>query len=176
VKPQLFHVSEDPNLKAFLPRATPPGGPPLSEPSVWAIDEAHLVNYLLPRDCPRVTFAVASLTSETDRARFFPAGLSRIVAIEADWLIRAMATAVYVYSMPPETFERLDAGAGYWISRESVKPEDVTAILAAPLEIIRRGAEMRLLENLWPLHDAVVTSTLEFSMIRMRNAKGRLQP
>jgi hypothetical protein len=86
-----------------------------------------------------------------------------------------MATALYVYSMPPETFELLDADAGYWISREAVKPQNVTAILAAPLEIIRRGAEVRLLENLWPLHDAVVTSTLEFSMIRMRNAKGRPQ-
>jgi hypothetical protein len=117
MKPPLFHASEDPNLGTFLPRPTPPGGPPLTEPSVWAIDEEHLVNYLLPRDCPRVTFAPSALTSETDHARFFPAAVSRIVAIEADWLVRAIATALYVYSMPPETFELLDAGAGYWISR-----------------------------------------------------------
>jgi hypothetical protein len=45
----------------------------------------------------------------------------------------------------------------------------------AALEITRRGAEVRLVESLWPLHDAVAASTLEFSMIRMRNAKQRLQ-
>ena len=80
---------------------------------------------------------------------------------------------VYVYSMLPETFELFDANAGYWISREAVKRQDITEVLTAPLEIIRRGAEVRLLESLWPLHDAVAASTLEFSIIRMRNAKGR---
>ena len=37
MKPPLFHASEDPNLGTFLPRPTPPGGPPLTEPSVWAM-------------------------------------------------------------------------------------------------------------------------------------------
>jgi hypothetical protein len=171
----LFHVSEEPNLDIFQPRPTPREGPCLSEPSVWAIDEAHLVNYLLPRDCPRVTFALAASTSEADRTRFFPAAVSRVVAIEAGWLVRAMTTAVYVYTLPPETFELFDANAGYWISREAVKRQGVTEIRVAALEITRRGAEVRLVESLWPLHDAVAASTLEFSMIRMRNAKQRLQ-
>jgi hypothetical protein len=168
-------VGEEPNLDIFHPRSTPREGPYLSEPSVWAIDEAHLVNYLLPCDCPRVTFAVAASTSEADRTRFFPAEVSRVVAIEADWLVRAMTTAVYVYTLPSETFVLFDANAGYWISREPVKRQDVTEIRVAPRELTRRGAELRLVESLWPLHDAVAASTLEFSMIRMRNAKGRLQ-
>lgn len=174
MKAVLFHVSEEPNLDIFLPRSTPQDGPLLSERSVWAIDEAHVVNYLLPRDCPRVTFAVTASTSEADRTRFFPAGVSRLVTIEANWLVRAMGTAVYVYTLLPETFELSDANAGYWISRERVKRQSVTEVLAAPLEIIRRGGELRLVESLWPLHDVAAASTLEFSMIRMRHAKKSL--
>lgn len=33
---------------------------------------------------------------------------------------------------------------------------------------------LRVVPSLWPLHDAVVVSTLQFSMIRMRNAQSRV--
>jgi hypothetical protein len=36
-----------------------------------------------------------------------------------------------------------------------------------------RGVEVRILPSLWSLHDAVAKSTLQFSMIRMRNARPR---
>jgi hypothetical protein len=36
-----------------------------------------------------------------------------------------------------------------------------------------RRVELRLMPNLWSLHDAVASSTLQFSMIRMRNAAPR---
>ena len=36
-----------------------------------------------------------------------------------------------------------------------------------------RVTEVRIVRSLWPLHDAVVTSTLQCSMIRMRNALPR---
>lgn len=168
-KPALFHVSEEANLSVFHPRRLE--GTSVSEPVVWAIDDPHLVNYLLPRDCPRVTFASGSQTSASDGARFFPAGLRRVVAIEADWLARAMDVVLYIYDLPAQTFELFDASAGYWLSREQVQPLGVTALPSALLEIARRGAEVRVLERLWPLHEAVVSSTLEFSMIRMRNAQ-----
>jgi hypothetical protein len=35
---------------------------------------------------------------------------------------------------------------------------------------MRRGVELRVLPTLWPLRDAVLESSLQFSMIRMRNA------
>jgi hypothetical protein len=41
------------------------------------------------------------------------------------------------------------------------------------LELLRRGVELRLIPDLWPLRDAVVASTLLFSLIRMRNAQPR---
>ncbi|HYL15893.1 MAG TPA: hypothetical protein VEV41_22845 [Terriglobales bacterium] len=165
----LFHVSEESNLCVFQPRRLEGGS--VNDPVVWAIDEPHLVNYLLPRDCPRVTFAPGVQTSETDLARFFPAGLRRVIAIEAEWLSRAMDVVLYVYNMPAQTFELFDAGAGYWLSREPVAPERGTEMHSPIREISRRGAEVRVLDSLWALHEAVADSTLEFSMIRMRNAK-----
>jgi len=81
-----------------------------------------------------------------------------------------MNVVLYIYSLPAQTFELFDASAGYWLSREKAKPQGTKVLRSALLEIPRRGAEVRVLERLWPLHEAVVNSTLEFSMIRMRNA------
>jgi hypothetical protein len=39
--------------------------------------------------------------------------------------------------------------------------------------LLGRGVELRFVPNLWPLRDAVVSSTLRFSLIRMRNALPR---
>jgi Family of unknown function (DUF6886) len=40
-------------------------------------------------------------------------------------------------------------------------------------ELERRGVRLRLVPDLWPLRDAVVASSLQFSIIRMRNALPR---
>jgi hypothetical protein len=75
--------------------------------------------------------------------------------------------------MPTGTFEEILPEAGYWISRAAVTPlgvaivEDLLGALAA------RGAEVRVLQDFWPLRDAVAASTLEFSIIRTRNARER---
>jgi hypothetical protein len=50
-------------------------------------------------------------------------------------------------------------------------PARVDVIDDAIATLLRRGAEMRIVPNLWPLRDAVVGSRLQFSMIRMRNAR-----
>ncbi len=33
---------------------------------VWAVDRFHLHNYLLPRDCPRVTYYTAPTSAPED--------------------------------------------------------------------------------------------------------------
>jgi hypothetical protein len=40
-------------------------------------------------------------------------------------------------------------------------------------ELARRRVEARFMPDLWALRDAVVSSTLQFSVIRMRNANPR---
>ena len=52
----------------------------------------------------------------------------------------------------------------------SVTPGHVELIDGVIPAILARGVELRLLPNLWHLHDAVASSSLQFSMIRMRNA------
>jgi hypothetical protein len=48
----LFHVSEEAGLARFEPRPSPSADAPV----VWAVDADRLRNYLLPRECPRVTY------------------------------------------------------------------------------------------------------------------------
>jgi hypothetical protein len=83
---------------------------------------------------------------------------------------------LYCYHLPPETFECVDACAGYFVSRMAVEPVQVEIVDDAIAALQQRGVELRLEANLWPLRDAVVASTLQFSMIRMRNALPRESP
>jgi len=57
-----------------------------------------------------------------------------------------------------------------YVSRKAVAPWGVTPITDVLMELTRRDVELRVMPSLWPLHDAVVASTLQFSIIRMRNA------
>jgi hypothetical protein len=136
---------------------------------VWAISDDRLGNYLLPRDCPRVTFYAGAETSRADIDRFLgPA--PAVVAVESAWMERVRSTTLYCYQLPAESFVLIDECAGYFTSRTSVTPLGVTRYIDPPRELAKRGVELRVLPTLWGLHDAVASSTLRFSMIRMRNA------
>ncbi len=78
-----------------------------------------------------------------------------------------------VYEMPLETFAEALPDAGYWISREPVTPLGLTIVADAPAALAERGVEMRVLQDFWPLCDAVTGSSLQFSIIRKRNARPR---
>ncbi len=164
----LFHISEEPGIVRFDPR------PSEYTPDlvVWAIEDARLCNYLLPRDCPRVTFYAGPQTNAADRERFLGSSPA-VVAIESGWLERVRSMRLYCYQMPPETFECLDRCAGYFVSRAPIVPGRVEVFDDALAELTTRGVELRILPELRALRDAVVASTLQFSMIRMRNARPR---
>lgn len=164
----LFHVSEESGIERFEPRAPEGGGVPV----VWAVDAARLRNYLLPRDCPRVTFYAGPETSPEDAERFLGSSPA-VVAVEGGWLGRVRTCRLYCYHLPPETFECVDECAGYFVSRAPVAPARVEVFEDLPAELLGRGVELRFVPDLWALHDAVAASTLRFSMIRMRNARPR---
>ena len=163
----LFHVSDRGDIEHFEPRVLN-DGPPL----VWAIDAVHLCNYLLPRDCPRVTFGVGSKAAPADIAQLLEPN-HRVVAIEAAWEERVREATVFLYDMPPEPFVLSDANAGYWTSPKAVTPLSRRPLTGLPTRIAEHGAMLIVLPSLWPLHDAVAASSLEYSMIRMRNAAPR---
>ncbi|KKB07030.1 hypothetical protein VE25_19890 [Devosia geojensis] len=165
---ELFHVSDKGDIARFDPRPSDY----TDHPVVWAIHRARLPNYLLPRDCPRVTFYANEKTSRADRERFL--GENRIVvAVEEAWLERIAAENLFLYTMPQAPFALHDATAGYWVSREPVTPVYRDVLTGLPDAIAAHGATLKALPSLWALRDAVLASTLQYSIIRMRNAQGR---
>jgi hypothetical protein len=164
----LFHVSEESRIERFEPRASEYA----VEPAVWAIDAERLRNYLLPRECPRVTYYANRETTAADVERFLGSSTA-VVAVEAGWSEQLRSCRLYCYHLPPETFECVDECAGYFVSRVPVVPESVEIFDDLLAELLRRRVELRFVPNLWPLRDAVVGSTLRFSIIRMRNGLPR---
>ena len=173
----LFHVSDIPDIARFEPRPVAPVSVTLLTPEgavVWAVDEAHLQNYLLPRDCPRVTFYALPDSTPADIERLLGQTTAKyVVAIESRWLKAVASQRLYQYELSGQTFTVIDAGAGYYVSREPVTPRTVRPIDDLLEELLTRDVELRVMPSLWRLRDAVVPSTLQFSIIRMRNALPR---
>lgn len=158
---RLFHVSQEPDIEAFKPRWHP--HQPDLEPAVWAVDEARLRNYLLPRECPRVTFYAWSESNDEDVATYLDGKRNKIVvAVEEAWLQRVKETTLYLYEMPQESFKLHDKCAGHHRSTDVVQPLKRHVTKDLPMRIRERGAEFRPLDTLWPLFDEIVPSTLPF--------------
>lgn len=173
---KLYHLSEESNITRFEPRPNPANNPlNLPEPIVWAIGGHLLHNYLFPRDCPRVTFYARPDSDSADVERFFGHTAARhIVTIESRWLEAVRNGRLYCYELPGETFTVIDEGAGYYIAHQPVIPRSMRVIDDLLGELASREVEVRITPSLWPLRDAVLNSTLQFSFIRMRNAIPRL--
>lgn len=170
--PRLFHVSEQPDIARFEPRLPPPPNDAVQTPVVWSVDEPHLPNYLLPRECPRVAFRRALRTTAQDRERFLGAGDKvHVVAIESAWFERAISTALWLHEFAPESFVCRDSTAGYFVSATAVAPLDRRRVERPLAELLGYGVELRVLPSLLDLASAVAASSLAFSCIRMRNAR-----
>jgi hypothetical protein len=164
----VYHLSEEPNIEVFEPRRAHG----TEERLVWAIDRAHLRNYLVPRDCPRVTYAEGPDTTVADTERFLGSS-SAVLAIETRWFARMRSCRLICYHLPGDTFELADECGGYFVSRVAVRPLRVEVIEDPVSAVLRRDVELRVQPSLWALRDAVVESTLAFSIIRWRNSMPR---
>lgn len=169
--PKLWHVSETQGIDRFEPRKPAISSTGVTAQVVWAIADEYLVNYLLPRDCPRVCMRVGPGTTDTDRLRHLGAtNASAVIFIEDGWYARATQTALWLYELPAATFRCVDENAGYYLSETCVVPKSATSV-RAPLKLMaERGAELRVVPNLRPVAAEVAASTLAFSVIRLRNA------
>jgi hypothetical protein len=154
----LWHVSEDATIERFVPL----------EELVWAIDTRHLPLYWFPRDCPRATFWATSETSDDDVERWLDGDRTRRVhVIESAWLERMRTTRVVAYRLPESGFEPEDR---FWVTRETVEPLELVELGDLLARHAEARIELRVAPALYPLWDAVVASTLDFSGIRLRNA------
>ncbi len=169
---RLFHVSEEPGITEFHPRPSPQKYEGIKGNVVFAISDEMLHNYLLPRECPRVTFYAKADSKQIDIQTFIRNSKKKyIVNIEGSWLGRIKQTDLYLYELPTETFSLLDEGAGYYVSYEIVKPISVLIVHDLLAEVVKSDVELRVLSSLKQLAFEVSKSTLQFSIIRMRNAE-----
>ena len=102
----LFHVSEDPTISRFEPREPTNSDAGVRGPAVWAVDEARLRNYLLPRDCPRVTFYArpSRLAAAHDEPLLSGTTASRVIAVESAWLAGIRTTSLFCYELDAAGF------------------------------------------------------------------------
>jgi hypothetical protein len=96
--------------------------------------------------------------------------------IEHRWLERVQVARLHLYRMPEETFTQDPEVAGYWVSRATVHPLEIVTIDDLIGLHEAAGIPLHTEPNLWPLWDAVVGSTLEYSGIRLRHALPRSEP
>jgi hypothetical protein len=169
---KLFHISEEPDIKIFHPRPSPQLYDSIKGNVVFAISDKMLHNYLLPRDCPRVTYYINQNTTNTDKEKFFGENKADyIINVEEHWKEKIENTVLYKYKFSPETFSLLDETAGYYISYEDTVPVSTEKVQNVYKEFSKRNVEIRFLDNLRKLAADVKSSSLSFSIIRLGNAK-----
>ena len=166
----LYHFSEEPDIAVFEPRIAPSSA--LREPVVWAISEWYQVTYFFPRDCPRACFWPGEHTIYTDLALLGESQARMVIAVEAAWLERIRTTTLYRYTMPEQTFRIREEGGRVYTSDVSVVPLRVEPMRDLLKSIAEAGVELRITPSLIGLWKRVISSTLEFSGTRLRNAAG----
>ena len=161
----VYHISDDPQISVFRPRPVRTNHPlGLTEPVVWAIGGRLLHNYLLPRDCPRVSFYAGPNTTDADKDKFLgSATATHVLAIESVWLARVSAARLHCYSLPGRPFRLIDPIADYWVSDKPVTPISMRTIDDVFSEMGAHDVELRLCPSLWP---SMIWSPLQHSTFR----------
>lgn len=109
------------------------------------------------------------IVDDEDASRFL-VGSRHVIAIEQAWFQKCLKSKMFLYEFNPSSFQVTDIAAGYYTSRESMKPIAEYELSEIFNSLLRRGIEVRVLPTLWYLRDQIAASSLGFSIIRMRNA------
>jgi hypothetical protein len=172
---EVLHFSEDSTITIFRPHVALTAQQP--EPYVWAVDDRRAPDYWFPRKCPRAMAWIGPTTTAADRDRILgPGGGARVHAIEYAWLPALLTTKLFAYRLPAGRFQPFgDPDAPHaQVASGPVEPlgppEPVGDLLSCHAAA---GIQLRVLDNLWPFWDGVITSTAGFSGIRLRNAAPR---
>ena len=170
----MLHFSEDPTITRFVPHVAATAQQP--QAYVWAVDHARAPDYWFPRQCPRALAWVTGTTTDADRDRIIGAGCGeRVHAIEYGWLEAMRTVRLFAYRLPAAAFRPFDAPVSHaHVAVAPVEPlgppEPVGDLLRCHADA---GIQLRVLDNLWRFWDEVIASTVEFSGIRLRNARPR---
>lgn len=144
-----------------------------SEPYVWAVDGERCPDYWFPRACPRAMAWVGARTTEDDRVRIVGSGCGeRVHAVEYGWLKAIMDVRLFAYRLPADGFAPIGDPPHAVVSTVPVRPLGPPEPVGDLFELHEEaGIQLRVLDNLWPFWNEVTASTLEFSGIRLRNAR-----
>jgi hypothetical protein len=165
---EVLHFSEDPTITTFRPYVSKAGD--RVTPYVWAVGHDRAPDYWFPRQCPRAMAWVGPATTPEDRDRIIGAGSgTRVHAVEYGWLDAIRSVELYAYRLPADEFVERDAAV---VATTEVRPlgpaERVGDLFALHEEADIQLRVMRRLHDFWA---ETTASTLEWSGIRMRNAK-----
>jgi hypothetical protein len=168
---QVLHFTEDPTQTRFVPHVAATARQP--EPYVWACDYDSSPSYWFPRQCPRAMAWVTPDTTEEDRERIIgPGGGLRVHAVEYGWLERIRTAELYAYRFDARDFRPFGDPVHAHVAKTEVvslgPPERVGDLFALYEEA---DIQLRVLPTLLPFWDQVITTTLGFSGIRLRNAR-----
>ncbi|MEV0228571.1 DUF6886 family protein [Nonomuraea sp. NPDC050786] len=168
---QVLHFSEDPTIKRFVPHVAPTSI--RKESYVWAVGHDRCPDYWFPRACPRAMAWVGPRTTEEDTARIIGAGCGdRVHAVEYRWLQALREVRLYAYRLPAEHFKPIGEPPHAVVSTVPVTPLGPPERVGDLFDLHEEaGIQLRVLPSLWPFWDEVTASTLEFSGIRLRNAR-----
>ncbi|MEV0160362.1 DUF6886 family protein [Nonomuraea fuscirosea] len=168
---EVLHFSEDPTIERFVPHVAPTSV--RSEPYVWAVDGERCPDYWFPRACPRAMAWVGARTTEDDRVRIVGSGCGeRVHAVEYGWLKAIMDVRLFAYRLPADGFAPIGDPPHAVVSTVPVRPLGPPEPVGDLFELHEEaGIQLRVLDNLWPFWNEVTASTLEFSGIRLRNAR-----
>jgi hypothetical protein len=123
---------------------------------------------MTPRDCPRVGYRTNENTTQADIDAFFTSTSRHAVVLEHGWHTRMLRHTLYVYEFDPTNFYE---GGGFYVSERPEIPVSMTVYDDLYEELFNRNIEVRLVENLWKISEAVQQSTLTWSLCKMANAR-----
>ncbi len=170
---QLYHVSEEPDIRIFEPRKPKRQDLDPDVGLVWALCERTLPNFLTPRNCPRVTYHIGKNTTVNDIENHLPSGISHAVIIEDSWLEQMKKTTLYLYVFESRDFYLQDEVAGYYVSEKTHIPVKKIVVNDLIGELGMRGVILRTAGNLWDISEEIKQTSFNWSNCRMAFAKPR---
>ncbi|NBE96781.1 hypothetical protein FE391_23860 [Nonomuraea sp. KC401] len=168
---EVLHFSEDPTIERFVPHVAPTSV--RSEPYVWAVGHDRCPDYWFPRACPRAMAWAGPRTTQEDLDRIVGAGCGdRVHAVEYGWLGAMMDVRLYAYRLPDDDFKPIGEPPHAMVATVPVTPLGSPEQVGDVFELHEEaGIQLRVMTDLWPFWNEVTASSLEFSGIRLRNAR-----